>query len=160
MIIVLLLLGGIVWWLFATRRSAEQNARIFANEVANRVVINSDEKFLHVHLSPTGQAQYLRSMRDRLLEQLRAMGVPQQPLVVQGDVEFSSYFFDPRAIFRVPLIYPDASAHLELGISRGMTVWQIDTINLMWDRLPPTPTPTPIPSPTPSPTPEQKRKKR
>jgi len=76
LIIVLLLMGGVAWWLFSTRRSAEVNARIFATEVAKRVVINYDEKFLHVHLSPAAQVQYLKSWRDRLIDQLRQLGVP------------------------------------------------------------------------------------
>lgn len=162
LIILLLIAGGIVWWLFSTRSSAEVNARAFATEVAKRVVINYDEKFLHVHLSPEAQVQYLKSWRDRLIDHLRELGVPAQPLDVQGDVVFSSYFFDPHALFRVPLKYPTTSGTLELGISRGMTVWQVDMINLIWE-APPAATPTPstviIPTPSPPP-PEPKRKKK
>ena len=158
LVIVLLLLGGIVWWLYSSRGDAERNARIFATEVTKRVAINYDEKFLHTHLSPEAQIQYLKSWRDRLLDRLREFGVPAQPLDVQGDVSFTSYFFDPKGTFRTPLNYPTMSAQLELGISRGMTVWQVDMINLTWNP-PPTPTPAPTPVPTPTPTSEQKRKR-
>jgi hypothetical protein len=159
LVIVLLILGGIVWWLYSSRVDAEKNARIFATEVAKQVAINYDEKFLHIHLSPEGQVQYLKSWRDRLLDRLREFGALAQPLDVQGDVSFSSYFFDPKGTFRAQLNYPTTSAQLELGISRGMTVWQIDTINLIWTP-PPAPTPTPTPMPTPTPTPEPKRKRK
>ena len=158
-VIVLLILGGIVWWLYSSRQSAEKNARIFATEVAKRVAINYDEKFLHIHLSPEAQVQYLKSARDRLLDRLREFGVPAQPLDVQGDLAFTSYFFDPKGTFRAQLRYPTMSAQLDLGISRGMTVWQVDMINLTWDP-PPAPPPGPTPMPTPSPTPEQKRKRK
>lgn len=163
LVIVLLILGGIVWWLYSSRQDAQKNARIFATEVAKRVAINYDEKFLHIHLSPEGQVQYLKSSRDRLLDRLREFGVPTQPLDVQGDVVFSSYFFDPQGTFRAQLNYPTTSAQLEMGISRGMTVWQVDTITLLWTPPPaPTPTPGPAMSPTPTPTPkmEQKRKRK
>lgn len=164
LVIVLLLLGGIVWWLYSSRKDAEKNARIFATEVTKRVAISYDEKFLHVHLSPEAQVQYLKSWRDRLLDRLRELGVPAQPIGLQGDVAFTSYFFDPKGTFRAQLNYPTTSAQLDLGISRGMTVWQVDTINLTWN---PPPTPTPAPTsevastPTPTPAPEQKpRRKR
>jgi hypothetical protein len=57
------------------------------------------------------------------------------------------------------------TAYVDLAISRGMTVWQVNDINLTWNP-PPTPTPAPMPemtpSPTPSPTPppQKPRKKR
>ena len=161
LVIVLLLLGGIVWWLYSSRQDAEKNARIFATEVARRVAVNYDEKFLHVHLSPEAQITYLKSWRDRLLDRLRELGVPAQPLDVQGDVAFSSYFFDPQGTFRAQLNYPTTSAQLDLGISRGMTVWQVDMINLTWNPPPtPTPAPTPMVTPTPTPEPEQKAKRK
>jgi hypothetical protein len=165
LVIVLLLLGGIVWWLYSSRQDAEKNARIFAVEVAKRVAVNYDEKYLHVKLSPEAQVQFLKSARDRLIDRLREFGVPAQPIELQGDVAFTSYFFDPHATFRAQLKYPTTSAELELSVSRGMTVWQVDTINLIWIP-PPVPTPTPgvapvaTPTPTPTPTPEPKAKRK
>ena len=96
LVIVLLLLGGIVWWLYSSRQDAEKNARIFATEVTKRVAINYDEKYLHVHLSPEAQVQYLKSWRDRLLDRLRELGVPAQPIDVQGDVAFHLLLFRPQ----------------------------------------------------------------
>src|SRR4249920_2577443 len=110
LVIVLLLLGGIVWWLYSSRQDAEKNARIFATEVAKRVAVNYDEKYLHVHLSPEAQIQYLKSWRDRLMDRLRELGVPAQPIGLTGDVTFTSYFFDPRGTFRAELKYPTMSA--------------------------------------------------
>jgi hypothetical protein len=163
LVIVLLLLSGIVWWLYSSRQDAEKNARTFATEVTKHVAISYDEKFLHVHLSPEAQITYLKSWRDRLLDRLRELGLPAQPIDVQGDVAFTSYFFDPKGTFRAQLNYPTTSAQLDLAISRGMTVWQVDTINLTWNP-PPTPpaAPTPVvtPTPTPAPAPEQKPKRK
>lgn len=157
LVIVLLLLGGIVWWLYSSRQDAQKNARLFATEVAKRVAINYDEKFLHVHLSPDAQRTYLRSSRDRLLERLREFGALAQPVDVQGDVIFSSYFFDPHGTFHAQLKYPAAVAQLDMDISRGMTVWQVDSITLTGS---PPATPAPVASPTPTPTPEPEQKSR
>src|ERR1700681_1467973 len=106
LVIVLVLLGGIVWWLYSSRQDAEKNARVFATEIAKRVAINYDEKFLHVHLSPEAQIQYLKSWRERLMDHLRELGVPAQPIGVQGDLTFTNYFFDPHGMFRAQLTYP------------------------------------------------------
>jgi hypothetical protein len=163
LVIVLLLLGGIVWWLYSARQDAEKNARIFATEVAKRVAINYDEKYLHVHLSPDAQKTYLRSSRDRLLDRLRDFGVLAQPIDVQGDVAFTSYFFDPHGTFHAQLKYPTGSAQLDMDISRGMTVWQVDSINLSGNALPtpiPAPTAVVMATPTPTPAPEQKPKRK
>jgi len=80
LVIVSLLLGGIVWWLYSSRQDAVKNARAFATEVTRRVAVNYDEKFLHVRLSPEAQMTYLKSWRDRLLDHLRELGLPAQPM--------------------------------------------------------------------------------
>jgi hypothetical protein len=162
LIIVLLLLLGIVWWLFSSRRTSEKNIRVFAAEVAREVAVNYNEQYLHLHLSSDGQKQYLRSWRDRLFEQLRGLGVPAQPIEIEGQPSFTNYFFDPAGEFKARLKYPDknTTAEMTLGISRSMNYWQVDTISLYWT-LPPTPTPAPTPvmAPTPSPTPAAKAKR-
>jgi len=162
-IIVLLLVGGALWFLFSSRKDGEKNARTFANEVAQKIAVNYDEKYLHVHLSPGAQATYLQSWRDRLIARLREFGPLAKPIETKGDVYFSSYFFEPRGNFKSELTYAGTTATLETTISRGMTVWQIDEINLIWNP-PPTPTPAPMaattPGPTPSPTPPPQQKQR
>jgi len=166
LVIVGLLVLGIVWWLYSSRKDAEKKSQAFAVEVANRVAVNFDEKYLHVKLSPEAQVNYLQSWRERLIARLRELGVPAQPIQVTGNVTFSSQFFDPHGTFRAELKYPTTSAFLDLEVSRGMTVWQVDKIDLTWTP-PPTPTPAPIlatPAPTPTPTPpaeeKQKRKRK
>ncbi len=163
LVIMLLILGGIVWWLYSSRAAAEKNARLFAAEVARRVAVNYDEKYLHVNLSPDGQKVYLRSARDRLLERLRALGVPAQPIEIQGDVMFTSYFFEPRGAFHAQLKYPTTSAQLDLDISSGMAVWRIDAINLPWtpaETAATAPAPVVVASPTPTPTPAPQQRSR
>ncbi len=160
LIIVLLLLLGIVWWLFSSRRGSEQSIRIFAAEAAKEIAVNYNERYLHVQLSPDGQKQYLRSSRDRLFEQLRGLGVPAEPIEIEGQPTFTNHFFDPAGEFKAKLKYPNTTAELTLGISRSVNYWQIDTIALYWT-LPPTPTPGPTPemTATPSPTPAAKAKR-
>src|SRR5947207_290185 len=69
-IILLALAGGILWFLYSSRKDADRDARKFANEMAHKVAVDFDEKYLHVHLSPEGQVTYLPSVRERLFARL------------------------------------------------------------------------------------------
>jgi hypothetical protein len=161
LVIVLAILGGGVWFLYSSRQDADKNGRAFAALVAKRLAVNYDDKFFHVRLSAPAQINYLQSWRDRMLMQLRQLGVPAQPIEMKGDMAYTSYFFQPRGTFHAQLVYPTTTASLDMVISRGMTVWQIDEINLTWNPPPtPTPAPTPVMTPTPTPTPEPDQRKR
>lgn len=164
-LIVLAILAGGAWFVFSSRREAEKNCREFAALVAQRVAVNYDEKFLHVRLGPDAQKKFLQSVRDRLITQLRQFGTPAQPIPLKGEVVFESGFFKPMGTFRATLKYPNTTAYLDLAISSGMTVWQVDDVYLTWD-TPPAPAPSatpalaPTPTPTPTPEPKPKRKRR
>ena len=162
-LIVLAVIGGGVWFLYSSRNEAEKNARVFAREVAQKIAVNYDDKYLNTRLSPRAHTAYLPSWRDRLIKRLREFGPLAKPIETNGNVYFTSYFFEPRGRFEAKLTYPTMTASIELIVTRGMTQWQVDEINLVWNPPPaPTPTPSPVmtPSPTPSPTPEKRRRKR
>lgn len=163
LIIVAILAGG-TWFVYSSRQAAEKNCRDFAALVAERVAVHYDDKFLHVRLGPDAQKKFLQSVRDRLMARLRALGTPAQPIQLEGKVEFESGFFKPMGTFRAQLNYPNGVAYLDLTISSGMTVWQVDDIYLTEPppKAAPTAAPaaTPIAAPTPTPTPEQKPKRK
>jgi hypothetical protein len=164
LLIVLAILGGGVWFLYSSRADSEKDARAFATEVTRKVVMDYDDKFLEHRFSPHARSMYSLMWRNRMFQYLREFGPLAKPLETKGDVLFTSQFFDPRGTFRTELIYPTLTASLDVTVSKGMTSWQVEEINLVWNPPPaPTPTPSPVmtPSPTPSPTPEQKpRQKR
>ena len=159
-IIVLAILAGGVWFLYASRKDADKEARRFAHQVAEKLAVNYDEHYLQTYLNPENQAARLPSWRERLIRSLKGFGPLAKPIESTGDVVFTSYFFEPRGTFRSELTYPTMTAHFDLSVSKGMNAWRIDEINLVWNP-PPTPTPSPTPvisqSPTPTPTPEPKR---
>ena len=163
-IILLALVGGILWFLYSSRKDADRDARKFANEMAHKVAVDFDEKYLHVHLSPEGQVTYLPSVRERLFIRLREFGPLAKPPDVKGDVRFSSGFFDPHGQFKADLTYSNFTAQLEMEVSRG-AMWQVEQITLTGSP-PPTPTPVPSaspeasPSPTPTPPPPEQQKPR
>jgi hypothetical protein len=162
-LILLAILGGGIWFLYSSRTEGQKDARAFASEVAQKVVVNYDEKYLDLRLSQKARSAYTPSWRARMVRYLRELGPLSRPIETTGTVYFTSQFFEPRGTFRSELTYPTTTASLELTVSKGMTSWQIDDINLIWSPPPaPTPTPSPVvtPRPTPSPTPAQKPKRK
>lgn len=160
-LILLALVGGGVWFLYSARAGGERDARAFANEVAQKVAVNYDEKYLDLRLSPRALIICMPSCRSVLIRRLRDFGPLAKPIEMTGKVEFTNRFFEPRGNFRAQLTYPTTTATLELMISRALSGWQIDEINLVWTPPPaasPTPTPAATPSPTPPPTQKRKRK--
>ena len=160
-IILLAIVGGAIWFVFSSRSEGQKNGRAFADEVIQKVVVNHDEKFLEQRLNPKARFNYSPVWRSRMFQYLRSFGSLSQPPVTTGQVTFTSQFYDPRGFFRADLTYPNQTAYLELAVSKGLSAWQIDEINLVWNPPPaPTPTPgpviTPTPTPTPSPTPARK----
>jgi hypothetical protein len=159
-IIVLFIIAGGVWFLYSSRKDADKGGRAFAAEVARKLAVDYDERYLVQHLNPDNQATRLPMWRERLFKNLRSFGPLAKPPETTGDILFTSQFSDPHGTFRAELTYPTMTAHFDLSISKGQTGWRIDELNLVWNPPPtPVPSPTVAPSPTPSPTPE-KRKKR
>jgi hypothetical protein len=162
-LILLAIVGGAVWFLFSSRVDGQKNARTFADEVIQKVVVNYDEKYLDLRLSTPARSQYSLMWRNRMMQYLKGFGPLSKPVETKGDVYFSSHFFEPRGIFRSDLTYATMTAHLDLIVSKGMTSWQVDEINLVWNPPPaPSPTPGPVmtPSPTPSPGAQKPRRKK
>jgi hypothetical protein len=169
LIIVLAIIGGIVWFLYSSRKDADRDIRAFAQLTAQKIAVDFDDVFLRNHLNPEYQITHPPSWRARLFDTLHDYGQLTKPIETTGDVQFSSQFYDPHGTFRSTLAYPASTEHLEITISKGMSGWRIDEVTIAWN---PKPVPTPSPSaamtatPTPSPTPppaapplKQKRKK-
>lgn len=166
-IIVLFIIAGIVWYVYASRDDTVKEARLFAEEVSKKVAIDFDDRYLLTHLNRENQAANLPAWRERLFRSLRSFGPMTKPMEITGDISFTSGFFDPHGTYQTALSYAALPARLDLSISKSGTGWRIDEINLLWTPPSPTPAPaaalTPTPTPSPSPTAEtkpQRRKKR
>ena len=151
-LVVLAIFGGIAWWLVSSRQQSEKEAREFARDTATRLAFNFDRKFLDRVIAPERVAKYPPSYRDRVVEKLRGFGRPTEPVEVDGQVLFTSYFFNPTASFRAQLKYPGMPAALHLTVSRPRGWWQIDDLNVSWEQPPP-PEPAPAPEIPPPPPP-------
>ena len=156
LVLVLIAAGaGIVWWLFTARQQSEVEARAFARDAARRMAFDLDRKFLDRVIAPDQVTKYPPSFRDRIIDKLRGFGRPSGEVELDGEVLFTSHFFQPTARFRARVTYPQSPVDLYLAVSRPKGWWQIDDMNVSWEQPPPPP-PPPLeiasPSPAPSPT--------
>ncbi len=165
LILVVLAALGVGWYfLKSSREKTEKGGRAFADEVARRVVLQQDTKFLARALSQKAQIQYPPSFQMRLMDYVREPGVPSPQYKMKGNIVFTDQFFDPNGTFIAEFAYPTGPAFFEIHISHPGALWQIDDINWSWQPPAPTPTPTPsaslTPTPTPTPSPKPAGKKR
>lgn len=134
LLIVLAVLAGIGWFLFASKQKSEAAAKAFVQEAATRLAFQFDRKFLDVHLASDAQTRYPPSFRERFFDRLRALGVPAGPVEVEGKVHFTSYFFQPAGQLRARLNYSAAPAYIDFHVSHPNAWWQINNLNLTWTR--------------------------
>ena len=155
-IVLVAIVGGLAWWLFASREQSEAEAKNFVRETATRLAFDLDRKFLDRVIAPEQVAKYPPSFRDRVIGKFRAFGRPNDAAVeVEGDLFFTNYFFQPRGNFRAKLTYPTTPVVLYLSISRPKGWWQIDEMNISWEQPPPPVPPAaegmpPVPPPPPA----------
>lgn len=131
-IIVLALLGGGYWFLNSARRNTEKEAWAFARQVAERIVLQQDQRFVELNLSSRAKLEFPPSYRMRLIENVRNLGTPDRDIRLTGKVKFESYFFEPKGVFRAQINYPAMPAYLDMAVSPSRGPWQIDALNITW----------------------------
>jgi hypothetical protein len=125
-IIVLAIIGAGVWWLFNTKKTADQDARAFGRQAVQKLMVEHDFDFLANNLGPQARLDMPRSQQVVWINKFTQMGVPQQPIKIEENVTFESYFFTPRGYFTAHLFYPAAAATLQIAISHPVGKWQLD----------------------------------
>jgi len=137
-IIVLALLGCGYWYLVSSRKTTEKEAWAFGQEVADRIAVKQDTRFVDLNLSPQAQVAFPPSWRERLFQNIREHGGVKGPVSLTGQVRFTSYFFEPRGVFRAQLNFPDMPGYLDVAVTANGGPWQIDALNLTWSPAPST----------------------
>jgi hypothetical protein len=128
--IVLAIIGGIMWYLYSTRSSTQADAIRYGHDVIDRLVVKHDRSILDNDLAPQAKMEMPPSQRDYLIQRFAQFGVPQQPIQIEDNVTFDSYFFSPHAFFTAHLNYPAQGVTLQVAISQGTTKWLIENITM------------------------------
>jgi hypothetical protein len=124
-IILLALIGGGVWWLYAHKRAMDKEARAWGRQMIQRLVVNHDLAFFSNNLSPQAKLDYPPSDQELFINQLKQLGVPAQPIKIEEKVTWESHFFEPSAFFTAHLNYPAGPATLEMAINHPVGKWQL-----------------------------------
>jgi len=129
-IIILAIVGGGLWYLYSNKADTDREAREFGRETIKRLTVDHDRQYREAHLGPQAKLDMPPSQRDYMIQRFAQIGVPSQPIQIDEDVTFESYFFEPRAIFTAHLNYPASPAMLQLATSHPVSKWQIDNVTL------------------------------
>lgn len=126
--ILLAIIAGIWWYLYSTRAATDREARQYGHDVVNRLAINHDISVLNNELNPDLRAKNPPSTREYIIQRFTQLGVPQQPIQIEDNVTFDSYFFSPHGFFTAHLNYPGQGLLLQIAVSHPETKWQVDDI--------------------------------
>ncbi len=152
LVIVLVLLGIGYWWLNSTKQEMAKGGKEFANEAAQKIVVQHDINFFGSHLSPQARMNFPVSAQQEFMNDIVQMGSPVGAIDLQGQMEFTSQFFEPHGAFHARINYPARYADFDLSISHPVGRWQIDTIAFVKqsEQLGPGPAPAAPPPPPPA----------
>jgi len=128
LVIVLVLLGIGYWWLNSTKQEMAKEGKEFANEAAQKIVVQHDVNFFGSHLSPQARMNFPVSAQQEFMNDIVQMGSPVGAIDLQGQIEFQSQFFEPHGAFHARINYPARYADFDVSISHPVGRWQIDTI--------------------------------
>ena len=128
LVIVLVLLGIGYWWLNSTKQEMAKGGKEFANEALQKIVVQHDINFFGSHLSPQARMNLPVSAQQEFMNDIVQMGSPVGAIDLQGQMEFTSQFFEPHGAFHARINYPARYADFDVSISHPVGRWQIDSI--------------------------------
>src|SRR5213594_2767015 len=153
LVIVLVLLGIGYWWLNSTKQEMAKEGKEFANEAVQKIVVQHDVNFFGAHLSPQARMNFPVSAQQEFMNDIVQMGSPVGAIDLQGQMEFTSQFFEPHGAFHARINYPARYADFDVSISHPVGRWQIDTIAFVKQSQQFGPGPAPAAPPPPPPPP-------
>lgn len=127
-LIVLVIILGIGWYLWSTKAATDKEARQYGHEIVNRLVVQHDIGVLNDEINPDLRNKTPPSAREYMIQRFAQLGAPQQPIPIDDNVTFDSYFFSPHGFFTAHLNYPGQEMLLQIAVSHPQTKWQVDDI--------------------------------
>jgi hypothetical protein len=135
-IILVLVVGGLLAFLYAMRQSAEGEAMQFARQVIEKCAFQHDVNFLHSVVAADRRLTLPPSMDYDFIDQLTKLGTPDRNYAVTGDLQFDNYFFSPHGTYKSILTFPDRHGTIYVAIARPSGIWLLTDFGIMWERPP------------------------
>src|SRR6266576_1273103 len=86
LVIVLVLLGIGYWWLNSTKQQMAKEGKEFANEAAQKIVVQHDVNFFGSHLSTQARINFPVSAQQEFMNDIVQMGSPVGAIDLQGQI--------------------------------------------------------------------------
>ena len=129
--IVLGVIGAGLWYLYSNKSTTDREARTFARDVITKLTVDHDLKYLSDHLGPQAKLDNPPSQQQYMIQRFTQFGAPTQPIQIDENVTWESYFFEPRGYFTAHLNYPGQGATLQIATSHPVSRWQIDNVTFI-----------------------------
>jgi hypothetical protein len=129
LVILLAVVGGGLWYLYSNKATTDHEAREFAREAIKRITVDHDLKYFSDHLGPQAKLDNPPSQQQFLMQRFTQMGAPTQPIQIDENITWESYFFEPKGYFTAHLNYPAQPVTLQLATSHPVSRWQIDNLS-------------------------------
>ena len=127
-LIVLVIILCIGWYLRSTKAATDKETRSYGHDIINRLAIQHDMGVLNNEINADLRNRTAPSAREYMIQRFTQLGVPQQPIPIDDNVTFDSYFFSPHGFFTAHLNYPGQEMILQIAVSHPQTKWQVDDI--------------------------------
>src|ERR1700720_853550 len=126
--ILLAVIGAGLWYLYSNKTTTDREARALARDAVNKLVVDHDLKYFRDHPGPQAKLENPPSQQQYMIQRFAQFGVPAQPIQIDENVTWESYFFEPRGYFTAHLNYPAQGATLQIATSHPVSRWQLDNI--------------------------------
>ena len=128
-IILLAVVGAGLWYLYSNKATTDREAREFAREAIKRITVDHDLKYFSDHLGPQAKLDNPPSQQQFIIQRFAQLGAPAQPIQIEENITWESYFFEPKGYFTAHLNYPAQPVMLQLATSHPVSRWQIDNLS-------------------------------
>jgi len=135
-IIVLLVLGAMLYFLYNMRRASETEGKQFAREVIERCAFQHDVKFLHSVVAADRRIAVPPAMDQQFIDSLASLGMPDHNYNLTGKLEFDNYFLSPHGTFQSILTFPDRHGTIFVNVARPSGIWLVTDFGITWERPP------------------------
>jgi hypothetical protein len=135
-IIVIAVIAAGLFFLNSMRKDAKVEGERFAHEMIEKCAFQHDVKWLHSKVAADRRTAIPPAMDDQFIYYLTTLGVPDRNYVLDGKLEFDSYFVSPHGSYKVILTYPTQHATVNFTIARPSGIWLITDFSVSYERPP------------------------
>jgi hypothetical protein len=135
-IIVIAVIAGGLLFLNSMRKDAKVEGDRFAHEMIDKCAFEHDVKWLHSKVASDRRVAVPPAMDDQFIYYLTKLGTPDRNYVLDGKLEFESYFVSPHGTYKTILTYPTQHATVNFTIARPSGIWLVTDFGVTYERPP------------------------